>query len=110
MVRLAHHPEPVEWVATSRFEQNGSLRYAPQNWCGVAIPQNQAMVARFLLKIKSLWEDFREDLIWAVFIFLLVTFAFGLGFVFGSRFYEDAAINISCPAYLFESGQVPKIE
>lgn len=66
------------------------------------------MLQKFLSKIKYFLEDYREDLLWALIIFLLVSLAFGIGFVLGSRFYEDCAIEISCPANLFEGREVPK--
>ena len=57
----------------------------------------------------AFWENYREDIIWAIFIFLIVTLAFGLGFTLGSRFYQEAAINISCPADFFEGMEVPRL-
>jgi|GEM_PF-4332797 len=58
------------------------------------------MITKFFSKIKYFWEDYQEDILWALFIFLMVSLAFGIGFVLGSRFYENAPINISCPANL----------
>ncbi|MFN7088438.1 MAG: hypothetical protein ACK4NX_01250 [Candidatus Paceibacteria bacterium] len=58
------------------------------------------MLSKILVKIKVFWQDWRDDILWGIIIFLIVILAFGIGFILGSRFYEDCDIKISCPTEL----------
>jgi hypothetical protein len=47
--------------------------------------------------IGNFWVDHHDDIILGAIVFLLIAAAFGIGFIVGGRFYEQAAININCP-------------
>jgi predicted negative regulator of RcsB-dependent stress response len=61
-------------------------------------------IFKFSQKIKDFWRDNYEDIISGIIVFLLVSFAFGLGVFLGSKFYEDSQININCPPQFWEEG------
>jgi len=48
-------------------------------------------------KIKDFWTEYYNDIVLGAIVFLLIGAAFGIGFVVGGRFYEQAAITINCP-------------
>lgn len=52
-----------------------------------------------LKKIKELSP--REELLLAGAVFLMVTLAFGVGWLLGSRVYERPPIVVNCPAELY---------
>ncbi|KKU09928.1 MAG: hypothetical protein UX61_C0024G0009 [Parcubacteria group bacterium GW2011_GWA2_46_7] len=45
----------------------------------------------------NFWVEHYEDVVLGAIVFLIVGAAFGIGFIVGGRFYEQAAININCP-------------
>lgn len=52
---------------------------------------------KFKKQIKDFWFSNREDIILGIIMFLLVALAFASGMIFGSKYYQDQAININCP-------------
>lgn len=52
--------------------------------------------------IKDFWTEYYEDIVLGITVFLLVSLAFGIGIIVGSKFYEQASININCPESFWE--------
>lgn len=62
---------------------------------------NMVSIKEKAQKIKMVlgefWMTHYEDIMTGLFVFLLVSLAFGLGIMIGSRMLENSQITVNCP-------------
>ena len=57
-----------------------------------------AKIKEFGERARGFWLDHYEDIVLGGIVFLLTALAFGLGYWYGTRSYQDAQISINCPS------------